>query len=305
MEALLEYRQTDVCYGGVRAVRGVSFTLHAGEILGVVGESGCGKSTLLRAAMGLLGPGGLVTGGKILYRGENLPDLSHRARRRLNGPELGMIFQSAGSAFCPVRRVGDQLYEMMRAHGPMDKRAFRQQAGALLDRLGLEDGPRILNSYPFELSGGMQQRVGIAAAMLLRPRVLLLPLATTVGTFAGAALASITLAYSLSECLAVGSGFAYYSLSSIFITQYKGAELGTVALLANIMRELATLLFTPLMVRWISPLAAISCGGASTMDSTLPVITRFAGKQWVFVSIVHAMILDFSVPFWVTFFCTL
>ena len=125
------------------------------------------------------------------------------------------------------------------------------------------------------------------------------------GTFAGAALASITLAYSLSECLAVGSGFAYYSLSSIFITQYKGAELGTVALLANIMRELATLLFTPLMVRWISPLAAISCGGASTMDSTLPVITRFAGRQWVFVSIVHAMILDFSVPFWVTFFCTL
>ena len=173
MEALLEYRQTDVCYGGVRAVRGVSFTLHAGEILGVVGESGCGKSTLLRAAMGLLGPGGLVTGGKILYQGENLPDLSHRARRRLNGPELGMIFQSAGSSFCPVRRVGDQLYEMMRAHGPMEKRAFRQQAGALLDRLGLEDGPRILNSYPFELSGGMQQRVGIAAAMLLRPRVLL------------------------------------------------------------------------------------------------------------------------------------
>ena len=173
MESLLEYRQTDVCYGGVRAVRGVSFTLHAGEILGVVGESGCGKSTLLRAAMGLLGPGGLVTGGKILYRGENLPDLSRRARRRLNGPELGMIFQSAGSAFCPVRRVGDQLYEMMRAHGPTEKRAFRQQAGALLDRLGLEDAPRILNSYPFELSGGMQQRVGIAAAMLLRPRVLL------------------------------------------------------------------------------------------------------------------------------------
>ena len=155
MEALLEYRQTDVCYGGVRAVRGVSFTLHAGEILGVVGESGCGKSTLLRAAMSLLGPGGLVTGGKILYRGENLPDLSARARRRLNGPELGMIFQSAGSSFCPVRRVEDW---------DKDKE---------YDRLGLEDGPRILNSYPFELSGGMQQRVGIAAAMLLRPRVLL------------------------------------------------------------------------------------------------------------------------------------
>ena len=155
------------------ALNGVSMQVGRGEFVAVLGANGCGKSTLLRAAMGLLGPGGLVTGGKILYRGENLPDLSARARRRLNGPELGMIFQSAGSSFCPVRRVGDQLYEMMRAHGPMDKRAFRQQAGALLDRLGLEDGPRILNSYPFELSGGMQQRVGIAAAMLLRPRVLL------------------------------------------------------------------------------------------------------------------------------------
>lgn len=154
------------------------------------------------------------------------------------------------------------------------------------------------------LSIGSDRRLG-EILRTLRPRVLLLPLATTVGTFAGVAAASLFLAYSLADCLAVGAGFAYYSLSSIFITQYKGAELGTVALLANIMRELATLLFTPLMVRWISPLAAISCGGASTMDSTLPVITRFAGKQWVFVSIVHAMILDFSVPFWVTFFCTL
>ena len=173
MEQLLEYRQVDVCYGGVRTVRNVSFTLRAGEILGVVGESGCGKSTLLRAAMGLLGPGGLVTGGKILYRGENLPDLSARQRRQINGPELGMIFQSAGSSFCDIRTVGDQLYEMMRAHGPVTKTEFRRQAVELLDRLGLEDGPRILGSYPFELSGGMQQRVGIAAAMLLRPRVLL------------------------------------------------------------------------------------------------------------------------------------
>ena len=140
----------------------------------------------------------------------------------------------------------------------------------------------------------------------LRFKMLLVPVATITGTLLFSAFASLLLTqWSVFDCMAVGSGFAYYSLSSIFITQYKSAELGTVALLANIMRELATLLFTPLMVRWISPLAAISCGGASTMDSTLPVITRFAGRQWVFVSIVHAMILDFSVPFWVTFFCTL
>ena len=137
----------------------------------------------------------------------------------------------------------------------------------------------------------------------LRPRVLLLPLATTAGTFAGTALVSLFLAYSAAECMAVGAGFAYYSLSSIFITQYKGPELGTIALLSNISRELITLLFTPLLVRFIGPTAAISCGGASTMDTTLPVITRYAGNQWIFIAIVHALVLDFSVPFWVTFFC--
>ena len=103
----------------------------------------------------------------------------------------------------------------------------------------------------------------------LRPRVLLLPLATTVGTFAGVAAASLFLAYSLADCLAVGAGFAYYSLSSIFITQYKGAELGTVALLSNILREILTLVGTPLLVRLLGPLAPISCGGASTMDLSL------------------------------------
>ena len=173
METLLRYEHVDISYPGQPAVEDVSFTLSPGEILGIVGESGSGKSTLIKAAMGLLGSEGRVTGGSIRYKGRDLTALPRKELRKLCGPELGYIFQSAGSAFCPVRRVGDQLYEMMRAHGPMDKRAFRQQAGALLDRLGLEDAPRILNSYPFELSGGMQQRVGIAAAMLLRPRVLL------------------------------------------------------------------------------------------------------------------------------------
>lgn len=150
---------------------------------------------------------------------------------------------------------------------------------------------------------GYDRRLG-EILRILRPRVLLLPLATTVGTFVGSALVSLLLVYSVSECLAVGAGFAYYSLSSIYITQYKGPELGTVALMANIMRELLTLFGAPLMVRWISPLAPISCGGASTMDSTLPVIARCAGQQWVFVSIVHALILDFSVSFWVPLFST-
>ena len=154
------------------------------------------------------------------------------------------------------------------------------------------------------LSIGSDRRLG-EILRTLRPRVLLLPLATTVGTFAGVAAASLFLAYSLADCLAVGAGFAYYSLSSIFITQYKGAELGTVALLSNILREILTLVGTPLLVRLLGPLAPISCGGASTMATTLPIIARYAGRDWIFVSIVHAMILDFSVPFWVIFFCTL
>lgn len=173
MRELLRYDHVDIAYNGTLAVRDVSFTLREGEILGIVGESGSGKSTLLRAAMGLLAPGGLVTRGDIWYKGQNLPDLKSRERQRINGRELGMIFQAAGDAFCPIRTVGAQLYESMRAHEKLGKAEFQGRAVALLQGLGFEDGRRILSSYPFELSGGMQQRVGIAAAMLLGPTVLL------------------------------------------------------------------------------------------------------------------------------------
>ena len=105
--------------------------------------------------------------------------------------------------------------------------------------------------------------------------------------------------------MAVGSGFGYYSLSSIFITQYKGAELGTIALVANVVRELITLLGAPLLVRWFGKLAPISAGGATTMDTTLPIITQTSGKELVPVSIYHGFVMDFSVPFVVTFFCQL
>ena len=135
---------------------------------------------------------------------------------------------------------------------------------------------------------------------------MLLPLMTIVGTLAGCAITTLLLPHrSLSECLAVGSGMGYYSLSSVLITQYKGAELGTVALLANIVREVITLLGAPLMVRWFGKLALISVGGATTMDTTLPIITRACGKDLVIVSIFHGFIVDFSVPLLVTFFAGL
>ncbi len=139
----------------------------------------------------------------------------------------------------------------------------------------------------------------------LGPRCLLLPAATTIGTFAGAALVSILMGWNLWDCLAIGAGFGYYSLSSIFITQYKGPEPGAVALMANILRELFTLLLAPLLGRFFGPASIIVSGGCTTMDTTLPVIIRYAGKQWILPAVLHSVILDFSVPFWVTLFCSL
>jgi uncharacterized membrane protein YbjE (DUF340 family) len=134
---------------------------------------------------------------------------------------------------------------------------------------------------------------------------MLLPLMTIVGTLAATAIASIGLpGRSLTDCLAVGSGFGYYSLSSILITQYRGPDLGTVALLANIIREVCTLLGAPLMVRFFGPLAPISAGGATTMDTTLPIITRTSGQEFVILSLFHGFLVDFSVPFLVSFFCS-
>lgn len=140
----------------------------------------------------------------------------------------------------------------------------------------------------------------------LNPRLMLLPLCTILGTLSAAALFSLVFSHRTTpECMAIGSGFGYYSLSSIFITEYKGAELGTVALLSNIAREIITLLCAPLMVRWFGNLAPISSGGATTMDTTLPIITQSAGQKYVIVSIFHGFVVDFSVPFLVTFFCLL
>ena len=140
----------------------------------------------------------------------------------------------------------------------------------------------------------------------LNPRLIFLPVMTILGTLAGCAVVSLFLAHrSVTDCMAVGAGFGYYSLSSIFITEYKGPELGTIALLSHITREIITLLFAPLLVRWFGNLAPISAGGATTMDTTLPIITRYSGKDLVFVSIFHGILVDFTVPFFVSFFCSM
>jgi len=136
-------------------------------------------------------------------------------------------------------------------------------------------------------------------------RQVFLPFVTMTGTLAGCLVASSFINYTAPESMAVGSGFAYYSLSSIFISEFKGAELGTIALLCNVMRELFALLFIPIIVKWFGPLSGISTGGATTFDTTLPIITQSTGKEYAIVAVFHGIVLDFSVPLLVTFFCSI
>ena len=150
----------------------MSFSLEHGEILGLVGESGSGKSTLIKAAMGLLGPDGLVTRGDIRYMDQNILDIPEKEQRKIRGAGIGMIFQDAGASLCPIRTIGEQIYESMRAHKKITRSEAKSRAMDLFDKLNFKDSQRVWDSYPFELSGGMNQRAGIAIAMLMNPPIL-------------------------------------------------------------------------------------------------------------------------------------
>lgn len=148
----------------------------------------------------------------------------------------------------------------------------------------------------------------------LKPKMLLLPLSTIAGTLLFSLLASLLIAqWGVADCMAVGSGFAYYSLSSVLITELKQAsvgvqiatELGTLALLANIIREMISLLGAPVFTRFFGKLAPISVAGINSMDVLLPMISRCSGQQMIPVAILHGIILEMTVPFLVSFFCSL
>ncbi len=173
MAVLLDYQHVEISFNGKAVVHDVSFQLHPGEILGLVGESGSGKSTLIKAAMGLLGSSGTVTRGDIWFEGKNLPDLSEKEMRHICGEKIGMIFQDCGASMSPIRTIGEQIVESMAAHRRVDVAAAKATAMELFEKLHFKDGERVWNSYPFELSGGMNQRAGIAIAMLMNPTVLM------------------------------------------------------------------------------------------------------------------------------------
>jgi uncharacterized membrane protein YbjE (DUF340 family) len=132
-------------------------------------------------------------------------------------------------------------------------------------------------------------------------KIVLVPMAVITGTFAGVALFSLLLPeLTLKESLAVGAGFGYYSLSSVIITQISGKALGTVALMSNIFREVATLLMAPFLAKYFGKLATIGSGGATSMDTTLPAVTRFSGKEYGMIAVFSGMTLTLLVPFLVT-----
>lgn len=169
---LLNYDSVEISFSGTPVVHDISFSLHSGEILGLVGESGSGKSTLIKAAMGLLGSNGLVTRGDITFKEKNLVDMPERDLRHIRGAEIGMIFQDAGSSLCPIRTIGSQICESMKAHGKVTEAEAKERAFDLLKKLNFQEPERIWNSYPFEMSGGMNQRAGIAISLLMNPPVL-------------------------------------------------------------------------------------------------------------------------------------
>ena len=171
-DTLLKYDSVEISFGGNPVVHDISFSLRPGEILGLVGESGSGKSTLIKAAMGLLGDNGLVTRGDITFKGKNLVDMPERELRLIRGAGIGMIFQDAGASLCPIRTIGSQIRESMEAHGKITEADAKARALELLSKLNFKEPQRIWDSYPFEMSGGMNQRAGIAISMLMNPPVL-------------------------------------------------------------------------------------------------------------------------------------
>jgi peptide/nickel transport system ATP-binding protein len=183
---VLRASDVSVHYAGprpVRAVQHVSLELHAGEVLGIAGESGCGKSTLAYALTGMLRPPARMTGGTIEYAGPggepiDLAAASAQQMRALRWNTVSMVFQSAMNALNPVTTIGRQFADIFHTHRPqMDKHARAERSAKLMELVGID--PARLRSFPHELSGGMRQRVVIAMALALEPKIVVMDEPTT------------------------------------------------------------------------------------------------------------------------------
>jgi oligopeptide/dipeptide ABC transporter ATP-binding protein len=175
---VLEVRDLCVAYGGRdggvwRALDRVSFSVLAGEILGVLGESGSGKSTLAAALLRLLPVNGRITGGEILLEGSDLLRMDALELRRVRGSGVSIVFQEPSLALHPTIRIGDQVGEVLRAHGASDGRERGERAREILAKVFSRDAERMFSSYPHQLSGGQQQRALIAQAIACDPALVI------------------------------------------------------------------------------------------------------------------------------------
>lgn len=186
--------------------------------------------------------------------------------------------------------------------------------GIILGLAGLPAGQSIVHKLSFWSLCILMAMVGmsvggnpelVSSIRSMNPRIALLPIATILGTYAGCIIVNLFLGHSIADVLAIGSGFGYYSLSSVLISSSRGPHLGSIALISNIIREVFTLLCAPVLARIAGPLAPISSGGATTADTTLPIISSCCGDKFVLISIFHGFAVDFTVPFLVTLFCSL
>ncbi|MFI9581369.1 ABC transporter ATP-binding protein [Streptomyces sp. NPDC052236] len=181
---LLEVRDLQVEFrtgdGVAKAVNGVSYSVDAGETLAVLGESGSGKSVTAQAIMGILDtPPGKITGGEILFRGQDLLSLKEDERRKIRGASMAMIFQDALSALNPVVSVDNQLGEMFTVHRRLPRKAARAKAVELMERVGIPGARERAGQYPHQFSGGMRQRIMIATALALEPDLIIADEPTT------------------------------------------------------------------------------------------------------------------------------
>lgn len=171
---MLEIKDLAVqCGNQAPTIEHFNLSMKKGEIISVVGESGSGKTTVIRAVLGALSGAGRVTSGDILYHGESLLKNSKSDWRKIRGSKMSMIFQDCGETLNPIRKIGSQYVEYIRTHQSMTKKEAWDKAVSMLTKMRLPDAENIMNSYPYQLSGGMRQRVGIAMAMTFNPELLL------------------------------------------------------------------------------------------------------------------------------------
>ena len=173
MANMLQLKNVTVSYKNVPTVQNFNLDMKQGQIVSLVGESGSGKTTVIRAVLGLLAGGGVVSGGSITFEGKDLLSYNREEWRNLRGSEISMIFQDSGAMMNPTRKVGDVFVEYLRTHEKISKKDAWAKGCGMLEKMNLPSPDNVMKSYPFQLSGGMRQRVGIAMGMSYQPKLLL------------------------------------------------------------------------------------------------------------------------------------